>query len=326
MDSFVNDAWLKLQGCVEPLFSLLDAFKSESKEKSKVFSFWVEYIDMVLVLLQFIKAERTGNWKLHLSTTAAMIPHFYSMDRVNYARWLPVYISHMNLLESNRPDVYREFIPGNHGISRSKQPFAQVWTYMALEQSVNLDSKSKGGIVGISTKENAVERWFLISHERAAITKSLKQMCGIEHSDEAAATHKEARLSRVKRDENDVQKLVATFDSGLLNNPFHIPDDRADGEALVPLTNLANGVVLPESVAIRLLGASKLGRQNMTRIQSNQTNFWDPGKKRNILTFSSVARNVTVTVESQKDKVVSINADRELFGRLFVVVKKREVN
>ena len=31
MDGFVNDAWLKLQGCVEPLFSLLDAFKSESK-------------------------------------------------------------------------------------------------------------------------------------------------------------------------------------------------------------------------------------------------------------------------------------------------------
>lgn len=173
MEGFVNDAWLKLQGCVEPLFSLLDAFKSECKEKSKVFSFWVEYIDMVLVLLQFLKAERTGNWKLHLSATAAMIPHFYSMDRVNYARWLPVYISDMNMLESDHPDVYREFISGNHGVSRSKQPFAQVWTDMALEQSINLDSKSKGGIVGIRTKENAMERWFLTSHERVAITKSL---------------------------------------------------------------------------------------------------------------------------------------------------------
>lgn len=57
MEGFVNDAWWKLQGCVEPLFSLIDDFKSESNEKSKVFSFWVEYIVMVLVLLQFIKAE-----------------------------------------------------------------------------------------------------------------------------------------------------------------------------------------------------------------------------------------------------------------------------
>ena len=50
MKGFVNDPWLKLQGCVERLFSLLDAFKSESKEKSKVFGFWVEYIVMVLML------------------------------------------------------------------------------------------------------------------------------------------------------------------------------------------------------------------------------------------------------------------------------------
>ena len=57
MEGFVNDAWLKLQSCIELLFSLIDAFKSESNEKSKVFSFWVEYILMVLVLLQFIKAE-----------------------------------------------------------------------------------------------------------------------------------------------------------------------------------------------------------------------------------------------------------------------------
>lgn len=57
IEGFVNDVWLKLQGCVEPLFSLIDAFNSESNEKSKVFRFWVEYIVMVLVLLQFIKAE-----------------------------------------------------------------------------------------------------------------------------------------------------------------------------------------------------------------------------------------------------------------------------
>ena len=97
----------------------------------------------------------------------------------------------------------------------------------------------------------------------------------------------------------------------------------------MPLSNLANGVVLPESVAIRLLGASELGRQNMTslistRIQSNQTNFWDPVKKLNISMFSSVARKVTV--ESQKDNVLSINPTCELFGRLLLVARKREVN
>ena len=288
MEGFVNDAWLRLSGktCVEPLFSLRDAFKS------KVFSFWVKYIDIVLVLLQFIlKGERTGNWKLHHSATAAVIPHFYSMDRVNYAWWLPVYISDMNMLESKPSQCLHRVHFWKPWCQLFEATIAQVWTDMTLEQSSNLDSKSKGGIVGISTKKNAVERWFLTSHERAAITKSLKQMCGIEHAGEAAATHKETRLARVKRDENYEQNLVATFDSGLLSNPFYIPDDKADGEDLVPLGKLANGVVLPESVAIRLLGALELGRQNLTRfistrIQSNQTNFWNPVKKLNISAFS----------------------------------------
>ena len=95
----------------------------------------------------------------------------------------------------------------------------------------------------------------------------------------------------------------------------------------MPLSNLGNRVVLPEPVAISLLGASELGGQNMpsfilARIQSNQTIFWD-SVKLNISTFSSVARKVTV--ESQKDKVVSINADCNVFGHLLVVAKKREV-
>ena len=94
-------------------------------------------------------------------------------------------------------------------------------------------------------------------------------------------------------------------------NPFHIPDDRVDEEDLVPLSNLANGVVLPESVAIRLLGASELGRQNMTsfiltRIQSNQTNFWDPVKKLNISMFSSVARKITVESQIRSGPLIPI--------------------
>lgn len=43
-------------------------------------------MSMVYILLQFIKAERTADWGLHLTTVAAMLPHFFTMDRQNYAR------------------------------------------------------------------------------------------------------------------------------------------------------------------------------------------------------------------------------------------------
>ena len=64
---------------------------------------------------------------------------------------------------------------------------------MALEQSINLYSKSKGGIIGMSTNENAVEKWFLTSHEREAITQEFKTMCGIQNCDRVEPTKNQGR-------------------------------------------------------------------------------------------------------------------------------------
>ena len=77
----------------------------------------------------------------------------------------------------------QEFIAENHSVSRSNQPFAQVWPDMALEQSIDLETKKKRGTVGMSRKEDAVDRWFLTVHERAAMTHAPKEMCGLENSD-----------------------------------------------------------------------------------------------------------------------------------------------
>ena len=90
------------------------------------FAYWGDYVSIVQLLLLFIKAERSGDWLLHLSVTAAMTPHFFSMDRPNYSRWLLVYLADMNEFSETHPAVNGEFMSGNHAISRSTQPFAQV--------------------------------------------------------------------------------------------------------------------------------------------------------------------------------------------------------
>ena len=118
---------------MDALTSLLTVFKSERKAKLKLFIFWKEYIAMVMILLQFINGECTGNWNLHLPSTVAMIPHFFAMDRTNYAYWMAIYLADMHRLEE-RHHVFKEFSARNHSIGRSQQSFAQVWTDMTLEQ------------------------------------------------------------------------------------------------------------------------------------------------------------------------------------------------
>ena len=76
----------------------------------------------------------------------------------------------MKRLPITAPDVYEEFIQGNHPIRRSSQSFYQVCSDQALEQTANRDSKTKGGIIGKNLKPGALNRWFLTAHKRADAT------------------------------------------------------------------------------------------------------------------------------------------------------------
>lgn len=243
----------QLGGDLHGLTSLFESFKSQARVESQMFAFWEQYCEMISALLQLLKAERTRNWDLYLAALATLTPHFFSMDRPNYARWLPVYIEDMRQLKTKHPKVYDEFANfGNFSISRTGQPFSQVATDMALEQSINADSKSKGGIVGISQSPAALERWFLTAHERASVTTALREMYGDEESNKTS--HKEATPQRVKRDEEDVRKLMSCFSSSMMINPFN-------QEEIQSLVNFATGVVLPQNVAQCLLSCQKKGQE-----------------------------------------------------------------
>lgn len=87
---------------------------------------------------------------------------------------------------------------------------------MALEQSINADTKRKGGIIGISQSPAALNNWFLTAHERCAVTASLKEMYDAHDGNVVETAHKEGTVPRIRRDEEDVTKLV----NCLMENPF----------------------------------------------------------------------------------------------------------
>ena len=84
---------------------------------------------------------------------------------------------------------------------------------MALEQTINLDSKTKGGIVGISKQQGP--------------SASECHSCSEKNVWSNVNPHTAAAPSRMKRDEEGVQKLLSTISSGL-TNPFSL--DIEDGD------------------------------------------------------------------------------------------------
>ena len=160
------DSLLKL---IPPIVSTLRKFKTFRKENSDSFMFWEEYLTMVHILLNYVRSERDGTWDLHLSSVTRMLPYLFAFDRINYSQWISVYLADMRLLPQTAPAVHNEFVKGNHPIKlTSNSKFNQVWTDTSIEQTINRESKTKGGIIGFSQKEGAVDRWHLTAHERSA--------------------------------------------------------------------------------------------------------------------------------------------------------------
>ena len=138
------------------------------------------------------------------------------------------------------------------------ESFHQVLADMALAQSINLDSKTKGGIIGIMQRPSALQKWFLTAHERTATTTATKRM--IELNESTRSTHKELSKVRVQRDENDIKKVIHVHTlKSVMSDPFYEDAYSED----FPLMSLATGVVMPEEISEHLIDAQCLGAARM---------------------------------------------------------------
>ena len=104
---------------------------------------------------------------------------------------------------------------------------------MAIEQTCNYDSKTKGGMKGLTLKKGAVNRCLLSHHQRAAIMKECKLMDG---KDQEGRARKDLDNAMIERDEQDLQKLVATIQD--MVNQFEYK-----GEDLI---SISSGCVAPK--------------------------------------------------------------------------------
>lgn len=77
---------MKLAADHNLLVSSFTDFIDDQCQTSGTFAFWNSYMDMVYILMAFIRATRTSNWDLHLAALRAMLPWMFAYDRTNYSR------------------------------------------------------------------------------------------------------------------------------------------------------------------------------------------------------------------------------------------------
>ena len=93
---------------IQEMITTLDAF-DKSRENTPIYLFWRQYMELVLLLLRFTRAFRSGNWELYLTSIAEMVPWFALYDHTHYTRWATVFLADTKQLPTRAPTVHRGF-------------------------------------------------------------------------------------------------------------------------------------------------------------------------------------------------------------------------
>ena len=167
---------------------------------------------MVTLTKQFIQAERTGDWNLHVATVQKMLPFFHAAGHFFYAKCAHLYLQDMLELERKMdPLDYERFTKkGFFTIRRTKKFCSGIWSDMTIEQVLMKSMKSYGGLTrGRGMTESVLSRWTLSMVYLQNICNEVETYCNVN----TATTEQrvDMRASRVARDESDTEKLCRWF-------------------------------------------------------------------------------------------------------------------
>lgn len=170
---------------------------------------WIQYFRMMSLVKQFIEAERTGNWELHLSTIQQMMSFFYATAHNNYALSAQIYLQDMrDLPQKMTCHKYRKFVQkGYFTIRRSDKFWSGVWSDMTIEQTLMRLMKSKGGLTqGRGFTDSSLTKWVLGMPIMNQVTQAVEEFAGVLSS--STEQHIDTRPTRQVRDNSDVEKLI----------------------------------------------------------------------------------------------------------------------
>ena len=90
-----------------------------------------------------------------------------------------LYVADMLEMQTADPDMWTFLDEGNFVISKHDVPFTGIDPDHAIEQE-HRNMKVKGGFVGITGNEQAMEKYFLIAPSLARLVHEFKEYAGIE--------------------------------------------------------------------------------------------------------------------------------------------------
>ena len=243
-------------GTINSYTDLIHALEDKS-EKSNTTKLWVDtLIKPIFLCLRYIRAEREGDWYLHIDTVELMLPLFYAAGHVNYARDALIYLREMQKLPEN---VKKHFLKGEHTVQHTEGIFNGLWSDMAIETTYMRLGKASSGIVGQAMKPETVKTWAYSMNVCCELADGLEAMRNRTPSENSC--HKEEMKGRMILDEADRSLLRKKLENSIdILDPAHHSQDG--------LVNIVTGKVTTDP-KVNVHKSAEEGRRLMEKFESS---------------------------------------------------------
>ncbi|KAB0800834.1 hypothetical protein PPYR_06573 [Photinus pyralis] len=182
---------------------------------------------------------------------------------------------------------------------------------MALEQTINRDCKTAGGVLGFTQEEHTLTRWIVSRH-------ILGDYCSkFQHVVDDTCEQKEYHFSesRNNRDESDVNKILGAFEDTWVN-PFNF-------NGTPELFHIASGKIASENIRRSLNSFMATAKKYMDNYIANtltdegNNSFWASHKKYKVQTF----KESNIPLKTQPNKSKRLLSPEFMFRRIISAAK-----
>lgn len=280
-------------------------------EQNVELKYWMTYLEMAHILLEFTRSMREGIWDLYLHSLSEMLPYIARYDHHNYLKSLSVYIAEMHALPCEIEDEFRR---GEFVIKTAPGTFNQVDADHAQEWLVGEVQDTSAGIIGIVQNPASLQRWALTYSWNACIAKKMYELFHLKRSSELRS---ELYPGRKRRDQNDEEALLKTMKS------FGMFSFSVDGT----LRNVATKDEATDAIKTSLFCARQEGMMQVEkfvseRLENQCVKYYAPVKLNNAPTF----RNLYKAERSKTENVQKKNKkDRSIFQRLIAAYESGRI-
>ena len=175
----------------------------------------------------------------------------------------------MNDLPKSHPWLFNQFMSnGYHTIRKSNKFWGGISTDLAIEQILMRTFKSRGGLTrGRGFTESVRILWIYSMHRCAGIHQSMSDFTELQLA--TSEQHVEMRVSRIKRDFEDINKMITWLQN---HNPF----DDTDPSRLRSLSsglasNKKDGINCGTAEDVGITMQKKMDNKSYTEISFKRT-------------------------------------------------------